>query len=419
MLLTAGGAAIDYTHVARVKKDLQTIADASAVAGAREFRLGNSASTLLVASTTAFANDSLAAKAITATVDVQVDMANKTITVTLASTVPTFVMKMIGTKSTTPSATATAKVVGGAPICALALETKTPLAFFMQKSAKLQAPGCAVYSDSTNAGGMWIQDSASLTAAFTCTAGGSKKISSGTVTPTPQTDCPPIPDPLAARSPPPVGSTCDYTNHVVRDTDAILSPGVYCGGLQVLATHGKTASATLKSGVYVIKDGPLVVGGNVLIRDPKNILVALDGDVTFSGTNVGFYFLTTNPKAALDKVGRLALFKSSHVSLTAPKVGAMTGILFFEDRNVAQEVQHFVTSDDTRQLLGTIYLPKGDLLIDASKPVADKSAYTIVVARKFLLSEGPTMVLNANYDQTDIPVPEGVGPNVTKAVLWR
>jgi hypothetical protein len=74
-------------------------------------------------------------------------------------------------------------------------------------------------------------------------------------------------------------------------------------------------------------------------------------------------------------------------------------------------------SDDARTLLGTIYLPRGRLHVGANKPVADKSAYTIVVANRFSLSEGPTMVLNTNYGATDIPVPEGVGPLSNKAIL--
>ncbi len=46
----------------------------------------------------------------------------------------------------------------------------------------------------------------------------------------------------------------------------------------------------------------------------------------------------------------------------------------------------------------------------ANNPVSDQSAYTIIVARRFTLSEGPTMVLNTNYGgATDIPVPNGVG----------
>ncbi|GJE12237.1 hypothetical protein FOHLNKBM_3284 [Methylobacterium longum] len=49
-------------------------------------------------------------------------------------------------------------------------------------------------------------------------------------------------------------------------------------------------------------------------------------------------------------------------------------------------------------------------MIDSHKPVADQSAYTVVVAQQVNLYEGPNLYLNANYDATSVPVPKGVGP---------
>jgi hypothetical protein len=72
-----------------------------------------------------------------------------------------------------------------------------------------------------------------------------------------------------------------------------------------------------------------------------------------------------------------------------------------------------IYSNNARNLLGTIYLPQGRLHVAANNPVSDQSAYTIIVARRFTLSEGPTMVLNTNYGATDIPLPQGVGPNIS------
>ena len=56
-------------------------------------------------------------------------------------------------------------------------------------------------------------------------------------------------------------------------------------------------------------------------------------------------------------------------------------------------------------LLGTIYLPRSILLVNSNAPVADKSAYTAIVAGRLWLQEGPTLTLNANYGATDVPVP--------------
>ncbi len=56
-------------------------------------------------------------------------------------------------------------------------------------------------------------------------------------------------------------------------------------------------------------------------------------------------------------------------------------------------------------------------MIDAKKPVADQSAYTVVVAQQVNLYEGPNLYLNANYEGTSVPVPKGVGPIGGRVVL--
>ena len=86
----------------------------------------------------------------------------------------------------------------------------------------------------------------------------------------------------------------------------------------------------------------------------------------------------------------------------------MAGLLIFEDRTASKTEKHEITSDNARLLLGTIYLPNGTLKIDSDAPVADKSAYTAIIARAIELQEGPTLYLNSDYEATDVPVPEGL-----------
>ena len=98
------------------------------------------------------------------------------------------------------------------------------------------------------------------------------------------------------------------------------------------------------------------------------------------------------------------------VSLTAEKNGPLAGILFFEDRSAPVDRVHRILSDDARTLLGTFYLSRGILSVASVKPIADQSAYTVIVAKKLQLTGSPSLVLNSNYAATDIPVPTGVGP---------
>ena len=147
------------------------------------------------------------------------------------------------------------------------------------------------------------------------------------------------------------------------------------------------------AGEYIIKDGPLTV----------------DGDASLSGSYVGFYL--TGSGATIDFKAR------STISLSAPRDGALASLLFFEDRRAAVGNRHLISSDDARMLLGTIYLPNGRLRVDANKPVADQSAYTIIVVRWMELDAGPNLIMNSRYGATDVPVPNTIGVVGTQVQL--
>ena len=88
----------------------------------------------------------------------------------------------------------------------------------------------------------------------------------------------------------------------------------------------------------------------------------------------------------------------------------------FQER-AAAEADFVITSNGARKLIGTIYLPNGNLIINANSKVADESAYTAIVVRRLQLSKGPNLVLNTDYDRTLVPVPEGVGPQASTVNL--
>lgn len=390
-LLGAGGAAVDYTNLSTSRALYQQAADAAALAGAKEFRLGNAALATVSTVVETYARNAVtkvAASATGLTITPTIDTTAKTVKVVIGADHPTYVMQALGTASSHIEVSATARVVGGAPICVIGLDTTANSTVLLDKTAHLEATACSVYSDSTKSNGLMAMNSAVLKAAFICSAGGKYSPGPGSFSPDPQIDCPVIPDPLASR-PQPTAPGCLQTGLVVDGITTMLTPGTYCGGLTI--TNG--ANVTLSSGVYAFKGGPLTVSGNA----------------TLTGANVGLFF--TGAGAVLN------LAAASNVTLTAPKSGDMAGMLIFEDRASPTGQVHQILSNNARTLLGTIYLPQNRLHIAANSPVADQSAYTIVVARLFTLSEGPTMVLNANYGATNIPVPDGVGPNANRTAL--
>src|SRR5206468_4286371 len=181
----------------------------------------------------------------------RVDATAMSVTVSAQKTYDPKVGAFFWKRAPTIAVSATAKLSGSMPLCLLALDPKAPATVSLQASAMMTATGCMVYSDSTNAAGLQAKDSATLTAGLICTAGGRARTSGATLTPAPVTDCPQMADPLKSRTPP-SDTTCRFNNTVVS---GVVQPGVYCKGLKI--TSG--AHVTLASGVYVIKDGPLVV----------------------------------------------------------------------------------------------------------------------------------------------------------------
>lgn len=388
-LLMGAGVVVDYGILSEQRTAFQGAADASALAAAREFRLANANPTTVQSVAEKFAATSLKAVHQSGTVAASVDLKKMTVTVEISTIAKTNIMHMFGTELVHVGAKATARVLGSAAICVIGLEKDKNETIYLEKEAKLEAPECAVYSNSKKSNGLKAMQNSSIRARFICSAGGSYKDKYDSFSPNPTLDCPVMTDPLASRPAPPIGG-CSATDLKVT-TSMTLSPGTYCGGIRI----SKMASVTMNPGIYVFKDGPLDVSGGASLK----------------GANVGIY---------LNGKGSVIRFDAdTKIDLTAPRDGILAGILFYEDRNSPINQKHEVLSNDAKVLLGTLYLPQGELNIGATKPVAAESAYTIVVARRFTLSAGPTMVLNAKYGSTNIPVPEGVGPGSTAAHLAR
>jgi hypothetical protein len=182
---------------------------------------------------------------------------------------------------------------------------------------------------------------------------------------------------------------CDYTKTEIK-VSRRLAPGVYCSGLKVT----NKAVVTLAPGNYVIQGGKLLV----------------DHGGTLEGRDVSFYLA--------GKESSFEFAYDSSISLEAPRDGEMAGILIFDDR-AGKYDKHKIFSNYARNLLGTIYLPNGALYIDAQRPIADQSAYTVIVARTIELYDGPNLVLNSDYGSTTVPVPKGVGPSGSTIALSK
>lgn len=423
-LLAAMGATIDYAGTISGKHALQSIADNAALGGAQATRLGNATSTTITNTVANIVAANAHGASISPATSVATGMAS--VTVTLTQDLPMRFGAMVGVPTTRVTATATAKVSGGAPLCVASLaatdpklasvpnptlDTKGKLTLallaidvallpnpglLMTKGAKITAPNCFVSTNLPKPYSIAVYDTSKLTARSIQSGGGFTGAVGVNYSTTPGKDSPAAADPLQSLPTPNVPGGCTYTNMNVSGGAPTLAPGVYCGGLHI----SNSASVTLLPGVYIIKDGSFIV----------------DSASTLSGNGVGFYLTATAP-VSWSKFPNIYFGSDTHISLSAAATGEMAGVLFFEDRALPNGALHAILSNDARNLLGTIYLSRGFLGVASTSPVADQSAYTIIVANALLLYGGPELILNTNYSATAVPVPQGVGPKNATAYI--
>ena len=332
--------AVDYSRAAAGRAKLQAVADAAAIYSAREFQMAQSKPERIAAVAVSYARGEVP----DAQASVNVDPSALTVRVTLEQDYELTVGKAVFGGNVHVRVNATAKMTSGLPLCLVGLEEKARAAITLQANARLTAPGCLVYSNSRSPQGLISKDNAVMQAGYICSAGGKVKTNNTNYSPEPMTDCPVIPDPLAGRQPP-SDSTCNHLAKIVSGEVATLSPGVYCGGL--IVTNG--AEVTLKPGIFIFQNGPLIVNGGA----------------TLKGENVALYM-----KGLLSS---LIFETASIIRLTAPKDGPLAGILIYDDptgalapyKSLKHDVlgksprEHVILSDDARVLLGTIYMPRG------------------------------------------------------------
>ena len=380
VLLGGVGVATDFSLYSMKKTTLQAAADQAAIAGARELSLARQDNETIAATAATIVrayvnNDSLNLK-----VKTEVMNEDNKVKVGVSEIWTPFFAHFIDSGVTPISAEATAGLFGESKLCVLALSPTGTGAVSMIDQSSLDAQGCTVYSNSSHASSVYMGGSASIEAQHMCTVGGvtdNGSLNAGKVV----TDCPALADPLKSRTGLKVGA-CQFTKLIYLTGKHELQPGVYCGGLTIAGDAVVTLSP---NGEYIIKDGPLVVTDKA----------------TLQGEDVGIYFTGI--------FGVLNFMKNATIDLSGRETGPMAGMLLFDDPSIKSLLRvHNISATNARNLTGTIYLPNANLLVDPAATVGEDSAYTAIVVRRLIVQGGPTLVLNTNYNETAVPVPQGI-----------
>lgn len=394
----SAGLAFDYYTLSQQRVKLQAAADAAALAATKELTVSLSGTDYAIEIAKQYATTQFSGLDPTAKLEAQATYLkqDRGIKVDIAYSWRPFFAQYFNTAVTPIRVTATAKLAGNALTCVIGLMQPQAMAkssIHLDNRSQLRADRCSVYSNSEHRFSLRADKDAHMVAQSICAAGGIYQTGRADFTPEQMLDCPKITNPLLDRTNPDhVG--CDHQDRVVT-ADTILKPGKYCGGLEISGS----ARVRLEPGIYVIKDGPLTVSDRVEL----------------SGVGVGFFLTGAG--------STFEFHQDTTIDLSAPETGPMAGLLFFEDLNVPHSFSfnpfllnnlpakvrlHKISSNNARNLLGTIYLARSILLVNANAPVADTSAYTAIVVGRLWLQEGPTLTLNANYTETRVPVPGGL-----------
>lgn len=196
LLLGVVATGVDFCTVVWKRTELQSASDGAAISAAKQMSVASSTDSIVSATAKNYLANQLTGDDATATNTVAIDHAKASVKVVLTEYWHPFFAQYLNADVTPVMTSSTAVLRGNSKLCILALNPSENQTYRMMNSAKVNAPDCGIYSNSTDKKGMDLQNVSSITAKVICSAGGISASKAQTSV-TPQTDCPPIPDPLA------------------------------------------------------------------------------------------------------------------------------------------------------------------------------------------------------------------------------
>lgn len=197
----------------------------------------------------------------------------------------------------------------------------------------------------------------------------------------PTTHCPAVADPFAGMTAPTVGN-CTFNNKRVRDNDSAaahtLSPGVYCGGLDITSKN----MVTFQPGTYIIKNGQF----------------SMSSSSKAQGTGVFFYLTGNN--------ARISWGSGAQTVFSAPATGTWAGMLIWGAEALSNA--HRIGSHANSKFQGAVYTPTSEIDIQCSGEVNATADWTVWVVKQLQISSGASLTVNSNYASSVTPTPTGM-----------
>ena len=364
------GLAVDVGYMQYTKRRLQAAADAAAMGALREMELGNtdlSSAGLADASLNGFTDGQ---NNVTVTINNppasgDYTSSSNAVQAVVQKKMPTFFMMIFGQNSVNLTATATAQTTtsyGSVGACIFVMDPSADGAFSIVGTVNISsACGAVVNSTASDAFSMTgnavytLSNGANVGVVGPGTvgqgwsfSGGGSLINGGTGKSESPVNIQTFGDPLSQVSAPSSGGMIVQSTKstTIKPSDTTtLSPGIYCGGIDVKGT------AIFSSGTYVLAGGGLTIDAQAVVSNTGSGVMFYNTSGAFSGScgNSSASSFTFNGGASINLQG-----------LTVADGVGSVGVLFFDDRNVVG-LSHKINGNSNSTFDGAIYTLHSDL----------------------------------------------------------
>ena len=284
---------------------------------------------------------------------------------------------VIGISTFNSSRTAIATINSKFAAGVIALDPSRKDSVSLTGSAALSVPEGGVQVNSSSSAAVDLTGNGAVTATELRVDGGVATSGKASVPADTVTGASPIPDPLAGVPPPSKGADLGAIS-ISGNQSLSKGPGYYSGGIKITG-NGKL---TLSPGIYVLGPPGLDISSGSL-----------------NATGVMFYFTT----GAGSTYGTLKLAGGSSISISPPTSGAYAGISFFQDRSSPYNAGFTLTGGSGINVSGTVYAPSVQMTLSGT---SDAIIGNQLIADTFRLTGNSTITVN--YDGRNLISADGV-----------
>ena len=381
-LATLVAGAIDLNRVVADRSRMQDMADAAALAGAAElaFAVQQDVAVQRIESRvetniSEWANG----PRITEVTRVIEKDGQRIMEVRLDGVSPSFFMNLLPPGGWKYSVVSRAVSVSQTPLCVLGTGTSGKMINLVNNS-NLRAPDCGVHSNADiQVLGAGRIEGRRIQAVLSATG--------GIMTPSPGVGAAPIADPFKAMTFPSTDSCPFFGNgqanpvvYEVNGTTSYLDPGIHCRPIIVK----NLATLVLRPGDHFFRKSVTLQGHGRLEGEDVFLFFDHGSDPLFNGVR-------------------------ATVNLSGRKRGAYAGMVMATIGGNSPDIG--LPGSVVERLLGVVYVRNGFVGVNGSGVAAEDSDWTVIVAKEIRLQTTATIRINADYASSDVPVPNGVGPN--------